>query len=308
MGKTHSKHIFHQVTFGVIALIINLLFPEFIESVRFWFLGIVILIIGMPHGALDHIISYHSFPEKSEKEKKIWFYGYYTLIMAIYALLWIWLPLISFLIFLAITLYHFGQADAERFNMNSAAKKILQYSRGLTIVGLIVYGSEPIYISEVINVITGYDSLELISFVNNYYVVPLSFSLVYPVAYLFAAVFVAEEKLPLVYHADAIVVPALFALADPFFAFAVYFGVWHSFNHAKTMLKYLRKRNLDVTMAWFYKKTLLLSVMSYIGLAILYFITQAFGNEKLLIALLFILISVLTLPHIFIVEMMYRKY
>ncbi|MDZ7807161.1 MAG: Brp/Blh family beta-carotene 15,15'-dioxygenase [Gracilimonas sp.] len=275
---------------------------------RFWFLGIVILVIGMPHGALDHIVSYHSFPEKSEKEKKVWFYGYYTMIMAVYALLWIWMPLFSFLIFLAITLYHFGQADAERFSINPTAKKILQYSRGLTIVGLIVYGSEPIYISGVINVITGYDSLELISFINNYYVVPLFFSLIYPAAYLFVIAFIVGEKPSLIYHADAIIVPALFALADPFFAFAVYFGGWHSFNHAKTMLNYLNKRDLDVSMAWFYKKTLLLSLMSYVGLAVLYLLTQAFGNEKLLVALLFILISVLTLPHIFIVEMMYRKF
>lgn len=308
MGKTYSKQTPTQVAIGAIALIINLIFPEFIESIRFWFLGIVILIIGMPHGALDHIISYHSFPSKSEKEKKIWFYTYYTLIMAVYALLWIWMPLLSFLIFLAITLYHFGQADAERFDINPTARNILQFSRGITIVGLIVYGSDPLYISGVINEITGYDSLELISFVDNYYVVPLTFSLIYPTAYLFVVAFFSTNRPAVIYHADAIVVPALFALADPFLAFAVYFGAWHSYNHARTMLNYLNKRDLNVTMRWFYRKTLLLSIMSYVGLAILYFITQAFGNEKLLIALLFILISVLTLPHIFIVEMMYRKY
>jgi Brp/Blh family beta-carotene 15,15'-monooxygenase len=262
----------------------------------------------MPHGALDHIISYYSFPDKSEKEKKIWFYSYYTFIMVAYAILWVWLPLLSFLIFLAITLYHFGQADAERFNLSSTAKKVLQYSRGLTIVGLIVYGSDPIYISEVIKVITGYDSLNLIASVNNYFIIPLSFSLIYPIAYLFVISFVADTNPPFIYLADAFVVPSLFAIADPFFAFAVYFGGWHSYNHAKTMLNYLNRRNLNVSMKWFYKKTLLLSVMSYVGLAILYFATQAFGNEKLLIALLFILISVLTLPHIFIVEIMYRRY
>jgi Brp/Blh family beta-carotene 15,15'-monooxygenase len=308
LGKTHSKHTAIQVISGAAALSINLIFPEFIESIRFWFMAVVILIIGMPHGALDHIISYHSFPEKSEKQKKIWFYSYYTLIMVVYAILWLWMPLISFLIFLGITLYHFGQADAERFDLSGTTKKVLQYSRGLTIVGLIVYGSEPIYISEVIQVITGYDSLDLIASIDNYYLIPLFFSLIYPVTYLFVISFVVDKQPSPIYLADAFVVPALFAVADPFFAFAVYFGGWHSYNHAKTMLDYLNRRDLNVTMKWFYKKTLLLSLMSYAGLAILYFVTQAFGNEQLLIALLFILISVLTLPHIFIVEMMYRKY
>ncbi|MDR9414893.1 MAG: Brp/Blh family beta-carotene 15,15'-dioxygenase [Gracilimonas sp.] len=308
MKKTHTGHTLHQVVIGAFALILNICFPEFIENIRFWILGFAILAIGMPHGALDHIITYKSFPNKDKRQKRVWFYGYYTALMVLYALLWIWFPLFSFLLFLAITLYHFGQADAERFDLDQTAKTILQYARGLTIVGLIVYGSEPRYISDVIEVITGYSSYQLVAGISNYGVVPIVLGSIYPIAYLFVISFLAKQKPNALFHLDALIVPALFIIADPIFAFAVYFGSWHSFNHAKTMIHYLNDREMDVSMKWFYKKTFLLSVMSYVGLALLYFITQAFGDEDLLVALLFVLISVLTLPHIFIVKMMYRKF
>ncbi|MBO6586111.1 MAG: Brp/Blh family beta-carotene 15,15'-dioxygenase [Gracilimonas sp.] len=308
MGKTYNQETIHQVTLGFAALITDLLFPEFTEAIRFWVLGIVIILVGMPHGSLDHIIAYHSFPEKNKTEKRIWFYGYYTALMAAYAMLWIWFPLFSFLIFLLITLYHFGQADAERFQLPSLPKNILLYSRGLTIVGLILYGSDPVYISEVVEVITGFSSLSLISGYVEIPVLTLTFASIYPIGYLFVLSFLQRNELPAIYLLDALIVPALFAIADPIFAFSVYFGGWHSYNHIRTMLNYLNNRDLGVSMNWFYRKTLFLSLISYAALAALYFIMQAFGDEDLLVGLLFILISVLTLPHIFIVETMYRKF
>ena len=308
MGKTYNQKTIHQLTLGLAALITGLFFPDFTENIRFWVLAIVILLVGMPHGSLDHVIAYNSFPRKDKTEKRVWFYGYYTALMIAYGLLWVWFPLISFLIFLLITLYHFGQADAERFNLTSIPKNILLYSRGLTIVGLIIYGSDPVYISEIVEVITGYSSITYISEYIDLSTLSVIFASFYPVCFLVVMVFTRNQKIPALYLLDALLVPALFALTDPIFAFSIYFGVWHSYNHIKTMLRYLNSRNLKVSMSWFYKKTLFLSLVSYAGLAALYFINQAFGDEDMLVGLLFILISVLTLPHVFIVEIMYRKY
>ncbi|HBX65316.1 MAG TPA: hypothetical protein DEG32_03910, partial [Balneolaceae bacterium] len=57
-----------------------------------------------------------------------------------------------------------------------------------------------------------------------------------------------------------------FYYCDPIFAFSVYFGCWHAFNHTKTMLNYLEKFGENVSFMWFYKSTFLYSVISYAGL------------------------------------------
>ncbi|SMO85861.1 beta-carotene 15,15'-monooxygenase, Brp/Blh family [Gracilimonas mengyeensis] len=289
-------------------MLLNLLFPDFIESIRYGVLAIVILVIGMPHGALDHIITYQSFPNQSKRTKRLGFYGYYFLMMTAYGLLWLWFPLGGFLLFLLITIYHFGRADAERFDFDESSKLLLTFTRGITIVGLIVYGSEPAYISRIVEVLTGYNSMALVAYIKPYFWIPLILAAVYPLAYAAVLLFTPNKTPSTLYHIDAIIVPVLFALGDPIFAFSIYFGVWHSYNHAQTMLRYLQKKQHEVSMKWFYQKTMLLSLISYAGLAVLYVITEAFGDMYLLLALLFVLISVLTLPHIFVVEMMYRKF
>ncbi|MFD2532478.1 Brp/Blh family beta-carotene 15,15'-dioxygenase [Gracilimonas halophila] len=308
MNKTHTSHIIYQVLAGAAALLLNLLFPDFIHEVRFWVLAIVIIVIGMPHGALDHVIAFKAFRRAKNTRNQLIFYISYLSIMAIYGVLWFLSPLTGLILFLLMTLYHFGQADAERFSLEGFAKHILLYSRGLTIVGLILFGSDPFYSSVVIEEVTGFSFSDQLFGVMEPYIFTLTFALTYPVMFLLVSLLKSPELLRSWFTADALVVSLLFSFGEPIFVFSVYFGCWHAFNHTKTMLNYLNKFGMNVSFKWFYKNTFLYSVLSYAGLIVLYFALQAFGNADLLVALLFILISVLTLPHMFVVEKMYGNF
>ena len=70
----------------------------------------------------------------------------------------------------------------------------------------------------------------------------------------------------------------------------------------------MRLKGTKAGWIWFYKKSFLYSFLSYLGIALLYFILDAFGSEELLVFLLFIAISVMTLPHMLIVEKMYGMF
>ena len=74
------------------------------------------------------------------------------------------------------------------------------------------------------------------------------------------------------------------------------------------MLDFLSSKNEQIGFGWFYKETALFSAISYIGLVLIYFLVEAFGDEALLVAILFTLISVITLPHMLVVEQMYRAF
>ena len=50
------QRILLQTFIAIIAILFNLIAPELAEKSRYFLLGVVILIIGMPHGALDHHI------------------------------------------------------------------------------------------------------------------------------------------------------------------------------------------------------------------------------------------------------------
>lgn len=308
MGKTHSSSLTYQITAGLTALALNILFPDVIYEIRFWVLGLVILVIGMPHGALDHIIAFKAFDQPKNLKNQAIFYGSYLGIMLLYGIFWILFPFTGFMIFLLMTLYHFGQADAERFAFDGWAKHGLLYARGITVVGLILFSSDPYYSSSIIEEVTGFSiAAHVFQFIQPA-LLSLILAMVYPVLYTIIVGFKNKALLGSLFSLDAITVPLLFYYCDPIFAFSVYFGCWHAFNHTKTMLNYLENHGMEVSFGWFYKNTFLYSVISYAGLIALYFVLQAFGNEELLVALLFILISVLTLPHMFVVEKMYGNY
>ena len=200
------------------------------------------------------------------------------------------------------------QADAERFSFEGWHKHLMLYARGITIVGLILFSSEPYYSSSIIEEVTGYSIAGALFPIVAPDILSTTLALIYPACYLLLSTLKKPDNLYSLFSIDALIVPFLFYYCDPIFAFSVYFGCWHAFNHTKTMLNYLEKFGENVSFMWFYKSTFLYSVISYAGLIFLYFMLQAFGNEELLVALLFILISVLTLPHMFVVEKMYSNF
>lgn len=299
-----NKLLFFQCIIGLLAILINQLFPQFVTDYRYYLLAIAILLTGMPHGAIDHIIA-DELHTLGKYGSKIRFYLTYLGLMVFYTLMWVYLPLLSFILFMLITLYHFGQADAMRFDAGISLQWILHISRGITVVGLILF-ADPAYTSPVIESVTGFSLLTFST--ANFDLQMLQYALagLYPLVYLIA-VFARPHAFPDKFSGllDSVTVSLLFLYCDTIWAFSVYFGLWHAFNHIRVMIRFMRLNGVDANWKWFYKRSFLFSAISYAGIIGIYFLLNAFGNENLLVFLLFIAIAVMTLPHMLIVEKMY---
>jgi len=297
-----------QAVVAFTAIGLSIYAPDFTLNTRYLVLGLVILLVGMPHGAIDHIISEKLGDWRGDSSKKIWFYSWYIGLVAIYSLLWVFFPLFSFALFMVITWYHFGQADTERYTLVGWKKRLMHFTRGFTVVGLIAYGDVG-YASGVIESITGFS---LIQFTQQFIAADtLAYIIasVYPLAFLLLSAvgsFNAKEFVASLF--DAISVSALFLFADPVWAFSIYFGLWHSYNHVRVMLQYLNENDTQLNFGWFYKESFIYSLLSYLGILFVYNLTNAFGQEEYLVSLLFAAISVLTLPHMLVVEKLYSVF
>ncbi len=307
-AKTNNEIIQLQVFVGLAIIGLNFFLYEWFEAIRYYALAASVLIIGMPHGALDHKIYFKALQKEETVKRQIVFYAGYLLVVAVYAWLWYVQAFIGFVLFMLLTLYHFGQSDTERLPLNGFIKQLFILARGLSIAGLILFGSDPFYTSRIVESVTG---ISLISILYNFTTTEdlrLFFALMYPSVYFLGSLVSKQIPLKSWLSLDALVVPVLFSLVDPIFAFALYFGLWHGYNHTKTMLDFLSSKDEQIGFGWFYKETALFSAISYIGLILIYFIVDAFGDEALLVAILFTLISVITLPHMLVVEQMYRAF
>ena len=127
---------------------------------------LLILIIGVSHGSLDHIKGKKLLKLFNIKSSYI-FYIIYILISVLVIVTWILLPSITLIIFLMIASYHFGKEDTQfLINEKSYFTQILYFFKGLLIIlaPLYFHFQETIAIFKLllINNETFYSSLDFI--------------------------------------------------------------------------------------------------------------------------------------------------
>lgn len=104
---------------------------------------------------------------------------------------------------------------------------------------------------------------------------------------------------------ESAVLTLLFLISGPLIGFALYFAIWHSSGHIVELQKFFEVRNRNLSIIQFYKLAAPFTVVSIFGLIFLLYIQRIFQVEEQFLTLMFILISVLTLPHMLIVDRMY---
>jgi Brp/Blh family beta-carotene 15,15'-monooxygenase len=293
------------VSTSLILIGIALLLPEFLDQLTLPVLLLSVFIIGIPHGAIDHIMATELYGLKNSLKDHLLFYASYLFIMLLIAILWIYAPVAGMTLFLLISIYHFGQADMEDF-LNSSAPHYLWYIlRGVLIIGIIVF-SDPSTTYPIISEAMRMDLVVFEEFMPN-----ASFSLITLLS-LYAAfttwgMVQNHFKQNLRFLADSALLAGLIIITGPLIGFAIYSALWHSIGHVNEMKEFFESKRKSLSYLEFYKKAAPFTMVSLFGLLMLYGINQFLQLEGEFITLMFILISVLTLPHLFIADRMYRE-
>ncbi|MCH8556602.1 MAG: Brp/Blh family beta-carotene 15,15'-dioxygenase [Balneolia bacterium] len=123
---------------AAIGVAMAVLIVYFIQSEAGFYLGsafalISLMLIGIPHGSLDHVIKEKTSGAVAKGQFSLLkFLGVYLLTMAVYALFWVWLPAFSLVFFLVMSAYHFGETDLEESVVSQPVIRRL---------GFLLYGS-----------------------------------------------------------------------------------------------------------------------------------------------------------------------
>jgi len=282
--------------------------PATLRSTAFVVLFGAVVLTGMPHGAIDHLVAAQLYDLRFTWTDQATFYGGYLALMALYGGLWVGAPVWSLMLFLVMTMYHFGQADLAYWTLPPVVARGLYLSRGLLLIGGPI-AAFPTLVDPIFEAIAG---VQVSSWPG----------LASAPTFVFAGI-VGQHAIAVAAAAftcdvgrgkwgrEAINVPvlaALFGVVPPLVAFSVYFGLWHSLGHILELLRFFRRRGAGpASLSAFYREAALFTILPFVGLGLLYGATQSFGLEDRMIALLFIIIAVMTLPHMVIVERLYRE-
>jgi beta-carotene 15,15'-dioxygenase len=282
-------------------------------SVQFTFFASFIFLTGIPHGAIDHLVE----RETAERQQKVFnlpfFLLKYVLTMLFYALMWYVLPSVSLLFFLLISAWHFGETDIENAP-STPFWNVTRFAFGcFVLLWILLFHAEettPI--------------LERIS-QNSGSVLPVwSWAVVFKMPLLvsfglfsLAFFYFSDKNNPIAFDKIRFLRLSIILGLTYFLpllpAFALYFGGWHALCSFKNIHDYLlenddtlrsKKPISSVLNIW--TKTLFFTFLAFAFLVFAVWYWLHFLQTWDPLPLLFIFLSLITLPHLHVMHRMYK--
>jgi len=289
---------------GIILVLLHQLAGEVNPAIDYIFFGIFVILIGIPHGAVDHLVEEKYFQKQKKPFSLFRFLFKYILQIAAYALLWFITPVLSLSLFLLLSAWHFGESD-----MQPAPKHVLwKVSQMLlgTLVLFFILMREPAYTADLIFRITRESMIALNSWqwaagnsIQIYGVLLASLVFISVISQRFEPLKWQPAK-----WINFILLMGVIYFLPLLPAFALYFGGWHSLNTFDHMSEFLGNKN-SVWQLW--KAALPFTLLAIFFLGITALLWSGFMSHIDPLPVLFIFIAVITLPHLLVMNKMFSE-
>lgn len=263
--------------------------------------------LGIPHGAADHLVAAAAWPSAADRRAAIHRIDRrYVAAMAAFSVVWLLAPSLALATFLVLSVHHFGQSDLASITIPSPWRWALQWSRGTFLIGvpLLVHldDAAPVLIR------LGGDDLVASAGSADHRAVWVAVLIVSHLAVLIAASSVLARSALIQQMIGVLALTVLFVAAEPLIGFAVYFGLWHSLPHLIALGRVLGTADDPRPVASLAR---VLAPRWAIACGLLAAGTAAAllaGRADLVLPATVVLLSLLTLPHMVVVERMWRTW
>jgi lycopene beta-cyclase len=265
------------ITFICLVLIVCGMQPALQANLGYSILAIGLVIVGIPHGAVDHLIESGRWGSKNTPE---FIAGYLSKGIAM-AVFWYIFPQAALLIFLIFSAWHFGQADGNQWKISETASFLWGISVLVYILG--THAEETNQILSALNTIS----------------LPVNCPVWGLTPWLLWAL--ANKKRLL---AITIVWLSLTSALPLIMAFGIYFIGQHSITGGQQICSHLR---LNYRQVWI--QSIPFHFGAWLLMGIFFFVWPFFNDNagKNNWAQFFTFIACLSLPHVLVMKNVYRK-
>ena len=262
-----------------------------------------ILSFGIPHGAIDHVLFF-----KKRSMTKLKFYILYIGLIVLFVLFWWKFPLISFLFFLILSAFHFGESQFvdAKFKLRNF-NPLLFLFWGLALLATLMYYN----INELASITAYFQDTKDFAVVYKkdlffYFFVITNITTLTLILYFFIKNQMSKRRLSSELFLIALIHLTFFLF--PFIiGFTLYFVVLHSIRVMNQEYLFLKSEDSNFSMIDFFKLLLPYSILSIFFTSILLALSH-WGFLKISIPYLsIIIISVITLPHAIVMHIFYNK-
>ena len=275
------------LTIAVLLLACLQFFPNHFNTIQYLFFAVGLLSVGLPHGAIDHLLITGLYHNKINYQ----FILRYIALFFAYLILWILLPNLSMLLFIAYSIWHFGQCDMQEWKLSQSNNfKIIGW--GTLLFGIMLIG----HLNETNSIIANLGVMTL--------AIPVSIankigSILALIGLLWSFI---ERKKAMTYSILMLSIGLFLPLIT---SFAIYFIAQHSLYGWMHLKKGLNTNNLQL-----YKKALPFNIGAIFFFALTIYLVQSglLKTQKTdFTALFFMFIACISLPHVLAMNKFYQK-
>jgi Brp/Blh family beta-carotene 15,15'-monooxygenase len=266
---------------------------------------VTVLLVGIPHGAVDHLIERRNADNLNKRFITGVFLVKYISLLLIYAILWQF-PVPAFVIFMLISAYHFGETDLFDLKLTSAITPFFYLFYGIMVIAFLLLS----HFDETIPFINmlgfNYDRFKgLLEYVSANTVSIRVLTVLFFFLFYFLMEYKRKRKPELIRMLEILTHLVLVAILPLLLAFAYYFGVWHSLLSIRNIYSHLGGDRLIKKK--FFGQVLILTVSACVIITIAgYFYLRIYTPEGLA-GTIFIGLAILTLPHMQVMHTMYQQ-
>lgn len=248
-----------------------------------------IVMIGLPHGAYDGAVAIHLGIIK-RFSSFVKFMIIYVALAALVVTIWMIAPIISLIIFLTISMLHFGAGDIKN------GQGVLGFSEALAHGGLAIVGISQFHRSEV-------DEIFSYLINNDTTYVWLAIDIL-TVATIFAIITCVLQALNnskwSVTVVELLLLGIIYAVAPPLLGFAIYFCCVHSARHFRKIYASIKQ---SVSTTSIRNQAILFTSISWIAAGIAFWMFADFANPgPTIMRITFIGLAALTVPHMLLID------
>lgn len=278
--------------FGIfICLVFSYLQQDFIW-VQVSLFGLILLTIGIPHGAIDHLISNPILVRKTF----ILFLVKYLALLLSYLVIWFYFPVLALLAFLIMSAYHFGQTHYITCIGIFARPWMLYISRGGYFLAVILVGNWG-YTSSILSSLTSLASIDPYKF----WIIGLFFTSTILIQTVWGPQWSKSHLL------EIFILGPILYFTPLLIGFIVYFGFWHSLPSMLKEYDFLSGFEAYNSPKKFTIQLMPFSIISLFGISIILFLGLKYLEMNELILLFFVLISLISFPHILYMDKFLRQ-
>ena len=272
----------------VLALLVLTLAPNLLPlDVQLVLLAAMVVVFGLPHGALDPWLAKQAGLARTAREVVVFNAGYLA-VAALVVLIWMWLPVISLAVFLAISAWHFSGDWA------SDLSRVPRVAAGLLLL-LLPIGLHTENVAMLFAHLSGAGGAQLA------HALALSVWFLTGGIGILVALALRQRRWQAALEFVSLLVLAF--IAEPLVYFALYFCALHSLRHLAGLFR--EAPSIERPSLW--RMTVVYTVATVVLAGVLWWLWSDLPSDTLILKLVFIGLAAVTVPHMMLMGMVWLR-